>query len=1149
MGQGRRRHRRCRRRLSPGLLRCSRADPAASLCGAGRDAHPGRQARVCRQPADRSIDTEHRADRVEYTVCRTIRQGSTMTTMPPVSPEIKQDIHFDTLLEQARADIAVQAAQTWTDTTEHDPGVTLLEALAYNVSDLSYRHVLPLTDLLTPSDAPGQTIFPEVFGPHRALTCAPLTPDDYRRALLDLYDEANQRFYFRNVQLLPLNSDDPARYRYSYNVTDQVFTFSTALEGETIEEKCLLGDYILYLEHARDVTAEQARPALDEFLLAHRNLGEGVRKIVNLSPAETALNASIDLDDDAADVAAVLVAQGWRSDAIYQGPELQHGWITQLPPELDYSVDRITNFMPLLKQWAAIPGVKSIRSFATPDAVNPWLEKTSAGQYRRAFGVYPITYLADGQHVKLFKRGRQVTATVAEIKARRPVPAVPTNTPITLSAGRWRNPARYKPAGQRLPACYQLQNPQPDGRQTRLHQFLLPFEQQLANGCDQLARLPALLSFLRQDGGEGGGEGGNAARQIWGSQWPFAADTIPNAISNEVHDAYRGALEDYSRNAAQSTAKELDIIDYLLSYFGEQRASRTLLLQDGDDAWLRDFLAVQRGYLQQITELTYGRANIRVDRVSAVQRRIAARLGWAPELFDQADPALDTLPFYIVERRALLPQQPDPAYNAPQTSLALDYALDDGGNVIGLTLTVADGVTLKVGQLIDFVLGEGGAISSNIIRRIDDQVITLLYADNRRLERNAERLIEAQAEATLEWNNSDVWLYDMSYELAYAEEDGASLPEGQRRLTVKSFPQDMAIDDTVIFTLQQSATDQSVTADAGSVRATPHTATVIQFDPVSGLLVLAMPAAEWADIELTDVHRWRWHVVPQEGRDPDRFSFMVSVVFNRAIVQNVADTEAAVAWIRQVVADEMPAHIVPRLHWLGEQYFGEFGSVYAQWQNNGQPLGDLSYRLLELLAIGQLREDVGGINALRIATQAQHDEAVGEDGSQWDFDYIKDNELFYVPSSDMTDLPLVSLRMTAPEMNWRHDAVYQGAGAFIAFDSEVGPVDLISEGEASAHTLLHISLSDADGVQHAVVLRATKRNNPEHLERQMNDRGWPGGSLDGYHLKLSYLSEANPDVPNGRYSGYLNLALAYSDAEQKTVAAKRLQIEIDCSVS
>src|SRR5450830_1873494 len=179
-------------------------------------------------------------------------------------------------------------------------------------------------------------------------------------------------------------------------------------------------------------------------------------------------------------------------------------------------------------------GVKSIRSFATPDAVNPWLEKTSAGQYRRAFGVYPITYLADGQHVKLFKRGRQVTATVAEIKARRPVPAVPTNTPITLSAGRWRNPARYKPAGQRLPACYQLQNPQPDGRQTRLHQFLLPFEQQLANGCDQLARLPALLSFLRQDGGEGGGEGGNAARQIWGSQWPFAADTIPNAISNEV---------------------------------------------------------------------------------------------------------------------------------------------------------------------------------------------------------------------------------------------------------------------------------------------------------------------------------------------------------------------------------------------------------------------------------------------------------------------------------------------------------------------------------------------------------------------------------------------------------------------------------------
>ena len=76
-----------------------------------------------------------------------------------------------------------------TDYNVHDPGITILEALAYAITDLSYRAGFPVPDILasampsaTAGDAyPGQAY----FSPRRILTVDPTAPTDFRRLLID----------------------------------------------------------------------------------------------------------------------------------------------------------------------------------------------------------------------------------------------------------------------------------------------------------------------------------------------------------------------------------------------------------------------------------------------------------------------------------------------------------------------------------------------------------------------------------------------------------------------------------------------------------------------------------------------------------------------------------------------------------------------------------------------------------------------------------------------------------------------------------------------------------------------------------------------------------------------------------------------------
>jgi len=100
-------------------------------------------------------------------------------------PVLRPAEDFYRLRREGIGFIEQMGSRLWTDYNLHDPGITLLEAFAFAITDLAYRSGWDIEDLLAP--APGQVAPDQAFyTARRILTINPWTPDDFRRLLLDL---------------------------------------------------------------------------------------------------------------------------------------------------------------------------------------------------------------------------------------------------------------------------------------------------------------------------------------------------------------------------------------------------------------------------------------------------------------------------------------------------------------------------------------------------------------------------------------------------------------------------------------------------------------------------------------------------------------------------------------------------------------------------------------------------------------------------------------------------------------------------------------------------------------------------------------------------------------------------------------------------
>lgn len=507
---------------------------------------------------------------------------------------------------------------------------------------------------------------------------------------------------------------------------------------------------------------------LADFLAAHRNLGEAVSRIICLQPATFSPRMAIELTDNIRDINQVAAqiyqvtdaflrpavarytteqrrALGDADDAIFAGPRLKHGWQQTAPSQIA-SGGYVLNLGPLVNLLLAIPGVASLSTLSvdtddghiTAAADDNWRWQVADGYYPLLWGAAPLDLLASaGGPLTLVSKGGIRNTLNSEAMAGYLTQAdLIVTAPTVLPAGRFRDQRRYIPVGQRLPECYAQQQPDAviDDQMRAVHQFLLPVDQLLADGTAELALLPALLAFKDR---------GDAIR---GTRWPYT-----NAMVQQViHQPYAETLEAIAQQDAAiftqakqpvgaNFARELDFLQYLLGYFGTQRAALPLTLN------LPDFLATQRAYLAKQPALGYDRINIRIDRVSALQKRIAARIGLDSICFAD-NPDLSQLPFYLIEHRQLLPQTPDSTFDSEQTPTGFAVAEPK------ITLTQAGSAGKVVqGQLIDLIAIEGDSrwhVRRLLVIATDGDSFTVSTENSQPLGNNLERLTKAVQGAT-----------------------------------------------------------------------------------------------------------------------------------------------------------------------------------------------------------------------------------------------------------------------------------------------------------------------------------------------------------------------------------------------------------------
>jgi hypothetical protein len=104
-------------------------------------------------------------------------------------PDLKPAQDYYDLRKEGIGFIEQMGSRQWTDYNTHDPGITILEALCYAITDLAYRTGRDIKDILTQEGpATGLNPFPDqsFFTAREILTINPWTPNDFRRILIDL---------------------------------------------------------------------------------------------------------------------------------------------------------------------------------------------------------------------------------------------------------------------------------------------------------------------------------------------------------------------------------------------------------------------------------------------------------------------------------------------------------------------------------------------------------------------------------------------------------------------------------------------------------------------------------------------------------------------------------------------------------------------------------------------------------------------------------------------------------------------------------------------------------------------------------------------------------------------------------------------------
>lgn len=466
------------------------------------------------------------------------------------------------------------AGGPWTDFNTHDPGVTLLEAICYVLTDLGHRTGHSIPDLLAGG---GGDPYENLYPPAEILTSNAVTRLDLRKVALDVPG-------VRNVWADQTSDPHKGLYRVLIDA-------EPTAGRETVE---------------REVTKRVHQ---------HRNLGEDFEEIRVLEIEPVEVNAEIEISPgvDAGTVREKIwqqvgehisptirrttIEQAWRDgesvDEIFDGPVLRRGIIDS--DELEQAQRRTALYTSdIIRVISDVPGVRVVKKInlsARSEKEGSTGRKTDKDKLTLTLDTKKCPGLDDASEITLLQNG-----------VRLPPPLVPPSTrlhiarpvigrdPLEPPRGRDRHVTTYSSVRYHLPALYGVADGGlPDdapaerrGQANQLRAYLDFFDNPMRGYLGELARLRDLFAF----------------------------DASPLHHAGEDQQDERAAID-----------RRMRFLDHLLARFAEQLAPDRTTEQKA--AFLQSYphLSAARGTGRDVyNESARGKR-------SALEERIALKLG------------------------------------------------------------------------------------------------------------------------------------------------------------------------------------------------------------------------------------------------------------------------------------------------------------------------------------------------------------------------------------------------------------------------------------------------------------------------------------------------------------------------------------------
>ncbi|MDY7016545.1 MAG: hypothetical protein SVX43_23700, partial [Cyanobacteriota bacterium] len=417
----------------------------------------------------------------------------------------------------------------WTDYNTHDPGITILEAICYGITDLSYRLSFPIADLLAPASTPSEDNQQLFFTAREILTVNPLTINDYRKLLIDIDG-------VKNAWLEPIQEPSPLLY---FNPARSSLTFESPDLPEFVrsysEQVKMNGLYRVLIETEPRQNSFFLKQDVKSKLHQHRNLCEDFAQIEILPVEEITVNAEIEVESgfDLNELMAKIyfeldkfispsiqfftlkqrLEQGKSTEEIFDGVPLAHGFIDDDELQRFGRRDEL-HTSDLIHIILDIEGTKTIRRITIASDRLPEPEAWALD-----LGIDTAPKLKDIDETIndiIFYKGQiacQINLEKVQEKLKplqqehQKTPSATENKDLPIPLGQYRDLSEYESIQNEFPDNYGIGESglpasvsvQRQAQAKQLQAYLMFFDQLLANYFAQLDHVKDLFSYQKLD--------------------------------------------------------------------------------------------------------------------------------------------------------------------------------------------------------------------------------------------------------------------------------------------------------------------------------------------------------------------------------------------------------------------------------------------------------------------------------------------------------------------------------------------------------------------------------------------------------------------------------------------------------------------------